>query len=278
MKALLLLALALWVAAPVASQELREYQVGRGRRGETAMRAIVDFAAGDLFVRPSADRSLYAMDLSYDPTRYRPVDRWDPERGVIHLGVEKRDEGDPWPRKDPLAQRAVISLSPDIDLTLDANLGAAASSLELGGLRLVDLAVSTGASDTELRFSKPNEASCGRAQITTGAAAFTGKRLGNAGCRAWVIEGGVGAVRLDLTGDWPESSRMQITMAVGEIRLEIPRDLGIRITMDRFLSSFSQAGLSKRGNTYQSDNYGSATRKLDLDIDSTLGNVRIEWR
>jgi len=279
MRSLLLPLVAAVVVAPTApAQELRDYQVGRGRRSEQSLRAIIDFAAGDLFIRQSSDRSLFRMDLKYDPVRYQPIDSWDADRLTVRLGVDKRGDRDSWPRKDPLTQRAVIELSPDVDLTLEANLGATESSLELGGLRLEDLLLTTGASDTELRFSKPNKMLCRRAQVTTGAAAFVATNIGNAGCRAWLIEGGVGQVRLDLDGEWPEDARMQIRMTVGAIRLEAPRSLGIRITMDRFLASFSHAGFSRSGKTYLSENYDRATRKVDLDIETTLGNVKVEWK
>ena len=263
--------------SPAAAQTLRDFSVERGRRSETSLRAIVDFAAGELFIRPSTSNALYRLQLAYDADRYEPVGQYDATRGTVHLGVDKRPERKGVPR-DQLPQRAVVELSPDVDLTIEANLGAAESSLELGGLRIEDLAVSTGASRTEVRFSRANPGRCRQAQVTTGAAEFRVKQLGNSGCRRWTIEGGVGQVRLDLDGAWPEGAEVRVRMTVGAVVLEAPRDLGIRIELDRFLAAFERAGFRRDGNTYVSDNYRSARRTVDLTIETTLGNVKVEWR
>jgi hypothetical protein len=67
-------------------------------------------------------------------------------------------------------------------------------------------------------------------------------------------------------------------MTVGAVILEAPRDLGIRIALDRFLAGFESAGFNREGNTYVSDNFRTARRTVDLTIETTLGNVKVEWR
>jgi predicted membrane protein len=114
--------------------------------------------------------------------------------------------------------------------------------------------------------------------VATGAAEFTVKQLGNSGCRRWTIEGGVGQVRLDLGGDWVESAQVRVRMTVGAVILEAPRDLGIRIELDRFLAGFESAGFSREGKLYVSDNFRTARRTVDLTVETTLGNVKVEWR
>jgi hypothetical protein len=47
--------------------------------------------------------------------------------------------------------------------------------------------------------------------------------------------------------------------------------------MDRFLSSFEAAGLIRRDNAFQSPNYQSSTRHLDLDLTTAMGGVNVEW-
>jgi hypothetical protein len=59
--------------------------------------------------------------------------------------------------------------------------------------------------------------------------------------------------------------------------LRLPRRIGLQITMDKFLSSFEAAGLIRRGSAFQSPNYQTSTRHLDLDLTTAMGGVNVEW-
>ena len=87
----------------------------------------------------------------------------------------------------------------------------------------------------------------------------------------------MGRVLLDFAGQWASSSRVEVKMAMGELTLRLPRRIGLQITMDKFLSSFEPAGLTRRGNTFYSANYQSSTRHLDLDLTTAMGGVNVEW-
>ncbi len=279
MRAGALLALALIAPSIGAAQDMRSFTVERGRRSESSLHTIIDLAAGTFFLRPSTTDALYRMDLKYDAARYTPVAAFEGDRSQVRLGLEKRKSGGLWVvKRDQLAQSAVVELSPDVALTLEANLGASETSLELGGLRLEDLSLVTGASRTEVRFSRVNPTLCRRAVVTTGAAEFVVKGLGNSGCRRWDIGGGVGAVRLELDGAWNAPARVQLDMTLGGVTLAVPPGLGVRIRLNRFLASFSPDRFSRDGNVYTSDNYATAKRTVDFDISTTLGEVRVEWR
>jgi hypothetical protein len=66
-------------------------------------------------------------------------------------------------------------------------------------------------------------------------------------------------------------------MAIGGITLRLPRTAGVRITMDKFLSSFEPAGLVRRGDAFVSANYEKAERRLDLELATAMGGVEVEW-
>ena len=205
MRAALLALAALGVTAGVAGgQSMRDFSVERARKNESRLRAVVDFGAGELFLRPSTTGALYHFKLRYDTERFSPFGEYDPGHGVVRLGLDRRGSGGlRVARKEQLEQTALVELSPDVALTLEANFGASESNLELGGLNLEDLSVGTGASRTEVRFSRPTSGLCRRADFSTGAAELVLKGLGNSGCRRITVRGGVGAVNADLGGAWP---------------------------------------------------------------------------
>ena len=273
------LGLALLVWAGVAqAQTRRPFATFRQLHGETRLAVRLEYAAGDLRVTPGQASNLYRMDLSYDQDRYTPVSDYDARNGSVVLGLRPAGEGGVRVvSRDQLAQLATVSLSPTPDLTLDLALGAANSDVELGGLRITSLRVKTGASRAVIRFSQPNPVRCELATIGAGAAEVSVLGLGNSRCDDIQFEGGVGKVLLDFGGAWQSSSRVEVKMALGEVTLRLPRKAGVRLRMDKFLSSFEPVGLVRRGNEFQSPDYDRRPQHLDLDLTTAMGGVNVEW-
>jgi len=277
-----LLAAALLVAvtaSSAAAQTMRDFDYTRGLRGERQLRAVIEFAAGRLIVRPGSPERLYGLTLEYDADRFRPIGSYNPGAAEVRLGVESiRGGGLRVDRRSALPQTALIEFPGSVDLSLDVSVGAAEGSLDLGGLRLTELDLKTGASRTSVAFSKPNEGSCRTVSVSSGAGELSVSDAGNSGCRFWRLDGGVGAVTLDLGGAWPADGRFTLNMALGGVTLRVPRSLGIRVTMTGFLAGFEASGFTKSGKTYTSAGYDRAARHVDVEVTSALGGVRVEWR
>jgi hypothetical protein len=275
----LALGLALGVCAgAVQAQTRRPFTTFRQLHGESRLAVRLEYAAGDLRVAPARGSDLYRMDLSYDQDRYVPVSDYSAGNGSVILGLRPAGEGGVRVvSRDQLAQLATVSLSPTPDLTLDLALGAANSDVELGGLRITNLRVKTGASRAVIRFSQLNPVRCELATIGAGAAEVSVLGLGNSRCDDIQFEGGVGKVLLDFGGTWKSSSRVEVKMALGEVTLRLPRKAGVRLRMDRFLSSFEPVGLVRRGNEFQSADYDRRPQHLDLDLTTAMGGVNVEW-
>jgi hypothetical protein len=275
----LILALVLPAAAAQAqAQTMRPFTTFRQMHGETRLAARLEYAAGHLRVAPGRPAELYRMDLSYDPDRYVPLSNFDAVSGSVVLGLRRSGQGGVRVvSRKQLNQVAAVTLSPRVDLALDLALGAVDVDVELGGLRVTRLDVKTGASRALVRFSQPNASRCERATISAGAAEVSVLGLGNSRCDEIEFEGGMGKVTLDFAGAWTSSAQVDVKMAVGELTLRLPRRAGVRITMDKFLSSFDPAGLVRRGSEFVSANYERSQRRLDLDLATAMGGVNVEW-
>jgi hypothetical protein len=275
---LVLLALLVVPGSPVAAQTMRDFEYARPYRGERTLKASVEFAAGTLQLGPSVGEQLYHLKLHYDADRFQPVGSAD-AAGVVRLGVSGNGGGGiRVERKSALAQTAAIELSRAAALSLDVSVGAAEATLELGGLRLAELVLKSGASHTTVGFREPNPAICRSAAVTSGAGEVSILQAGNSGCPVWYFDGGVGSVTLDLAGAWPSDARIRLNMALGGVKLLAPRELGLRVRMDGFLSRFDASGFTRSGKTYTSAGYARATRKLEVEVSSALGGVSVEWR
>ncbi len=267
----------LW-ASLAQAQSMRPFETFRQSHGDTRLGARVEYAAGNLKLMPGQPDELYRMELSYDEDRYVPVSEFNNQTGAVLLGLKPAGEGGVRVvSRSQLSQEATVALSPAVDLNLDLTLGAVNADVDLGGLRINNLRVKAGASRTVLRFSQPNAVRCELAAISAGAAEVSVLGLGNSHCDEVEFEGGMGRVLLDFAGQWTSSSRVEVKMAMGELTLRLPRRIGLQITMDKFLSSFEPAGLTRRGNRFQSANYQSSTRHLDLDLTTAMGGVNVEW-
>ena len=267
------------IASNASAQTLRDYDYTRPLRNERQLRAVVEFAAGRLLVRPGPADRLYGMVLKYDAERFQPVGSYNAGTAEVRLGVANHGGGGlRVNRERALPQVAVVEFPKSVSLTLDVTVGAAEGTLELGGLRISDLDLKSGASRTAISFATANPGSCRTAQLTSGAGELTITSAGNSGCRSWRFDGGVGAVTVDLAGAWTADARMVMNVALGGVTLQAPRDLGLRVLVSGFMSGFDAKEFTKNGKTYTSTNYTSAKRHIDVEVTSALGGVTVEWR
>ncbi|HJR15349.1 MAG TPA: hypothetical protein VJ808_00725 [Gemmatimonadales bacterium] len=266
------------LAGTLHAQMMRPFSTFRQLHGETRLTARLEYGAGTLRVEPGEPGQLYRMILSYDEERFLPVSEYDAASRTVVLGLQSRgDGGVRVVSRNQLRQAATISISPRVDLSLHLNLGAVDADLELGGLRISELDMGTGASQTTIRFSQPNPMRCRRASLSAGAAEVTVLGLGNSRCEEILYEGGVGKVVLDFSGASSTSARVKVKMTVGGITLRLPARAGVSIKMDKFLSSFESERLMRRGTGFVSANYDRAERRLEFDLTTAVGGVDVEW-
>jgi hypothetical protein len=265
-------------AREAQAQTMRPFSTFRQQHGETRLNARVEYGAGSLRIEPGPPGELYHMNLSYDEDRFIPISDFDASSRTVVLGLRAAGQGGVRVVSGKqLRQLATIAISPRADLALDLTLGAVDADIELGGLRISDLDLKTGASRATVRFSRPNGMRCRHAAFSAGAAEVSIVGLGNSRCDEIVFEGGMGTVLLDFSGTWTSSAQVEVKMAVGEITLRLPRWVGVRLAMDKFLSSFEPAGLARRGDAFVSSNYDRAEQRLDLDLKTAMGGVNVEW-
>jgi hypothetical protein len=162
-------------------------------------------------------------------------------------------------------------------MRLDLEFGAVRADLDLGGLHLTALDLSTGASKSMIDISEPNRGQIATARFEVGAAEFAARHLGNLNAERIEFDAGVGSVTLWLDGDWQRDMRLSIDMGLGALELRVPEGLGIQLRKDSFLTSLDSEGLVKRGDSYESLDWADASRKVTIDLDAAFGSVKVIW-
>lgn len=265
---------ALAIGAPAAAQSWRTVQSSRQLLDRAPLDVHVRYGAGELTIGGAARSMLYEMEMRYDEDHFRPLTEFDRESRTLRLGAEGThrrgfdiEEG----------SRAEILLSREVPLDLDLDFGAGEAEMELGGLMIERLEVSTGASETTIRFSELNPIVAERISIEAGAAELDVIGLGNARARDIRFQGGVGSTTLDFTGRWSVNATASVQIGIGELRLRFPRGLGVELRKKSFLTSFDSQGLTKRGDSYFSADWDTAAHRITIDVNAAFGSIEIDW-
>jgi hypothetical protein len=260
------------VAGPsLHAQDWRTITSMRQYRNEEALEVSVEYGAGKMFIMPGADGSLYKATLRYDADAFKPVTHY--ENGRLRIGIE----GGSVRGRNMKSGQLDLALSTTVPLDLDLKFGAVQAVVDLGGLRIREAHIQTGASETHLRVGKPNMERCGEFKLEVGAADFNAEGLGNLNCGSYDVDGGVGDVTLDFNGAWRVDTDVKVDMGLGQLTLVLPRGLGVRVEKGGFLASFDSEGLIKRGDAYYSENWDKAGNRVSFNIDAAFGAIRIQW-
>lgn len=271
-----LLALAVLAAgaAPGAAQDWRTMAVSRQLSGQERLDVQITHAAGILRLEPAGGSVLYSMDLRYDADVFDPVADFDGRD--LALGVESRGR-EIRLKKDGQAAEMDVALSTRVPVALSLEFGAGRAEVDLGGMRLVDLDIQTGASETRLDVSRPNPGVLERAHVAVGAAQFEARRLGNLNARRLAVEAGVGEVTLDLSGDWRRDLDIEVEMGLGALELRIPRGIGVKLVKESFLTDLDAPDMERDGDAWYSADWSSADRRVTVDVQAAFGSIDVVW-
>lgn len=267
--------LAVAAGTPVQAQTWRTLTSSRQLWGTEPISIDVEYGAGELEIeRLDSPSLLYRMEMRYDEERMTPVAEFDSAARTLRLGTRGRD-GRGGRMHD--GSRLDLMLSDQVDMNLGLHFGAGEAELDLGGLRIRNLDVETGASQTIIRVTSPNPVRAETVELQAGAAELRIEGLGNLRAERINFQGGVGSTTLDFSGAWGGDAAARVQMGMGEVVLRFPRSLGVQLTRSSFLTSFEAERFERQGGSYFSDNWNAADRKLTIDVEAALGSIRVEW-
>ena len=88
------------------------------------------------------------------------------------------------------------------------------------------------------------------------------------------ISAGVGSLSLDLTGRRRTNLVANINGGIGDLKLLLPADTGVRIKVNG-LGSIDRSGFSKQDGYYVNEAYGKTKYSLDITVNGGLGSVEM---
>ncbi len=170
-----------------------------------------------------------------------------------------------------------IDLTRGLPLDLSVDMGAGEATLDLTGLSLENLSITSGSTDLSLTFGVPNPQPLGSLRVTAGAGKVVASGLGNANFDHLSVLGGAGSVDLDFGGAFQRSALADITAGAGKITIRVPAGIGVRATLAGTpLSGIDTLGFTEQGDkVYVNDAYGVAPLTLTLKITTGIGSVSL---
>lgn len=167
-----------------------------------------------------------------------------------------------------------LAFADDVPMEMRLEHGAGAASLELGGTKLTDLDVDTGAGALEVDVSGSD--SLEALAVNAGAGEVIVDLSDGEALRSVDIEAGAGAVTLDLSGaSWASDIDVSINAGVGEVIVTVPEGVGVRATAESGVGEVRASGFKSDGEAWTNDAWGTSDIEITLEISHGLGAVTL---
>lgn len=99
--------------------------------------------------------------------------------------------------------------------------------------------------------------------------------LGGLDMTSLKVETGAGTTTVNLGGNWQHDVNVSITGGVGQLKVNLPAEMGVRVEMDTALVTVTANGLIVAGNGYVNQAYDTAPHTLTLNLQAGVGSVTL---
>jgi hypothetical protein len=237
--------------------------------------------AGEVTVIRGSQRSAVEISMRFTRDEFRESIDYNKKRNRLRIELDKKGWLNTKDDDDKQIRAYVdIELPTQVDLYLNATVKAGEVDMALGGLRLKEFVFRNWAGDVEIRFDEPNQITMDLLDMNAKVGEARFLRLGNARFEIADINGGIGEMRVDFTGDLVPDSRARVDLDIGEAVVRLPRDRGIKMNIGGTFSFLSSKNISRefyrRGKIYYSDNYDDSRERFFIRVTPGLGELTVD--
>ena len=235
--------------------------------------------AGEIYVHKNEQPDQVFISVQYDEDSDEIDIEFDEPRNELFISIDRDKWFKSW--DDHRTPKIEVLLPFDVTIELSSKIKAGEIDFELGSLKLKEFQLHNFAGEVEVDFPKPNQVEMEFFDMNVKVGETTLRRLGNARFRKAKINGGIGELDIDFSGEGLKSCRAEIDLDIGETAIYLPRELGVRFDSSTFgflTQSSIDYQFDKKGRFYFSENYESASRTMDISISSGIGELRVSYR
>ncbi|MCP4727956.1 MAG: cell wall-active antibiotics response protein [bacterium] len=251
------------------------------KTGVEVFEAIIKGDFGELEIRKGREDNKGSVFVEYDYDLYDYDYYFDEKFNELFVTLKKESFWEGVDRYDIDQNVAFIDLQlpRKIPTNLDVQFKGGEITMELGGIPLKNFVLDSWAGETIIRFDDRNPEIMEYMKIDVNIGEVNLERLGNANFKEGYIDGGIGELKVDLTGEYEIGDHnLEIDMDIGGAEVILPRDVGVKIHVSKWpLVSVLNMDrkLRKNGKYYYSDNFDDAEKKLFIKMNMGMGECKV---
>jgi len=231
---------------------------------------VFQMSGGKFMLNPGA-QGLVNGTITYN------VEQWEPEFTRSN-NTYKITQVDPFrlssiPCGD-VVNRWEFGLTTALPLNISVTGGASENEFNFSGLQISQLAITQGASETDIRFDVPNPIVMKDFTFKTGASSADIYGLINANFERMSMSAGAGDYKLDFSGTLTHDVYVEIKAGVSNMSITIPSSMKVVVNNTGAISNINTTGTwMLTDNTYTTLNEGYT---LTIDLNMAVGNVNLK--
>jgi hypothetical protein len=245
-------------------------------KGAQRVEAEIRMGPGDLTVTGGA-KALMEGDFRYSDGRLAPEIDYRVDGDVGELDMSQGTDGNWFPRFWGGGYQNVwdVSFADDMPLDLRLQLGAGDVNVQLGDTMLEEFRMETGAGALDIDLADSD--TLDELRVSTGAGDVRVDASGGSSLRDFRFETGAGSLRLDLSGDeWAEDVEGRIDAGAGDVRITLPKDIPVEVSVDKGIGDVQADGLVSDGGVWVNEAPGGAGPTIEIQISQGVGSVRLQ--
>jgi len=244
---------------------------------DKVLQVNIDIDAAEVRISKSSQSKEVKLSIYFTEDEFKIYEDYDRKRSRLDIEFDKKG----WMNSNnkDLEAKFVLELPSDVEIDLEARIKAGEIEIDLGGLSLVGLDLTTWAGEVQVEFSEPNQREMDYLKINTKVGETEIIRLGNARFKEAEINGGIGEMRVDFRGQILDEALADVDLDIGETTIYLPDDdVGVKLSVSKFLFLSDveiPRNFRKSGRHYYSRNYDDAKNALTLRVSPGLGELNI---
>ncbi len=228
------------------NKETQTVDVGDAKQ----VRVYIKMGTGELKVNHGAE-ALMRANFTYNVADWKPQVDYTVADGNGRLNIHQ-------PAIEQLSARSDIRYTWDLkfneEIPLDMRIecGAGSGDIDLGKLNVTRFDGKLSAGD------------------------FTIDLSGNQALEHLELDMGAGNVTVNLNGDWEQNVEVYIQGGIGKTILYLPKDIGVRVIINKAIGKINTSGLTRDGDVYVNAAYGVSPVTVEINIQSGIGETLLE--
>ncbi|MBN1783287.1 hypothetical protein JW948_19285 [bacterium] len=235
---------------------------------------------GEVQVALSDSENVCQISMSYIKEDYRAKADFNEKSNALKIRLDKKGWNSKFENDGDNHIRAEVLLPANVVMQLKTRVKAGEVTLDMSGLSIREFHLRVWAGEVSVHFDEPNPVIMDYLDISASIGSLTTSQLGNARFKRARINGGIGEINVDLTGEVLDKAKAKVDLDIGEAQVILPEDCGIRLAVGGMFGFMSSKNidnrLEKHGRYYYSEDFDENETSFSVLVTPGLGELNIE--